>query len=164
MSVFLALAATAALRCPAENAQYRLRHAPEVSASFQRVAADDDWPAGLALAIGFKSGHVYWWLPAIGGTNHRQTLVSTTDTYAPDWHPPSPDGGPRPHGSIEYLAFDAAYDIVDAMPRRGQPAPAHMLIADAGDAEFDHGAGHSVPDTKQLFDLVGCTTRGIGAR
>ena len=154
----LALAAASATHCSAESAHYVLRYAPEVSADFRRVDSGPDWPSGLALAIRFnRSAHTYWWLPANGGTDNRQNIVSTTDVTVSDWRPPSADGGPRPPGSMEYLGLDANYDIINDIPHRGKPAPAHMLLAYAGDAEFNHGAGNSVPDTKQFFDLVGCS-------
>lgn len=156
----LALAAASSIHCPAESARYVLRHAPDVSADFRKVDSGPDWPSGLALAIRFKkSGHTYWWLPWNGGTDNRQNIASTTDVTASDWRPPSPDGGPRPHGNMEYLGLNANYDIINDIPHRGKPAPAHMLLAYAGAAEFNHGAGNSVPDTKQFFDLVGCSAK-----
>lgn len=158
----LALAAASTMtRCPAENARYLLRHAPEVSAYFRKVDSGPDWPSGLALAIHFKkSGHTFWWLPWNGGTDNLQNVASTTDVTAPNWRPPSPDGGPRPYGNMEYLGLNAQYDIINNIPRQGKPAPAHMLLASAGSAEFDHGAGNSVPDTKQFFDIVSCSAKG----
>lgn len=153
----LVMAATALLSCPAENARYVLRNAPEVTANFRAVDSGPDWPSGLALAVRFgKSGNVYWWLPWNGGTDNRQNVASTTDVTAPGWRPPNPDGGPRPHGDTEYLGADADYNIINAVPHRGRPAPAHMLLANMGAVEFNHGAGTSAPDTKQFFDLVSC--------
>lgn len=157
---FLAFAAASALQCPAEDAHYVLRHAPEVSAYFRKVDSGPDWPSGLALAIHFeKSNHTFWWLPWNGMTDNRQNVASTTDVNAPDWRPPNPDGGPRPYGDMEYLGLDAKYDIINHLPARGKTAPAHMLLAHAGDAEFNHGAGNSVPDTKQFFDIVSCSVK-----
>lgn len=157
----LALAAASAFSCSTEDVHYVLRYAPDVTAYFRKVDSGSDWPSGLALAIHFKqSGHTFWWLPSNGGTDNRQNIVSTTDVTASDWRPPSPDGGPRPYGSIEYLGLNANYDIINDIPYRGKPAPAHMLVAYAGAAEFDHGAGNSVPDTKQFFDAVSCSANG----
>ena len=157
----LALAVASTLHCPVEGAHYVLRHAPQVSADFRKVDSGANWPSGLALAIRFKnSGHIFWWLPWNGGTDNRQNVASTADVTAPGWQPPNPDGGPRPHGDLEYLGLNANYDIINDIQRQGRPAPAHMLLAHAGDAEFNHGAGNSVPDTKQFFDLVSCAANG----
>lgn len=156
-----ALAAASAANCPVENAHYRLRHAPEVEAYFRKVDSGSDWPSGVALAIHFRgSGHTYWWLPGIPGSDRHQALFSTTEVTAPGWRPPSPDGGPRPYGSTEYLGLDASYDILGDMPHRGSTAPAHMLLAYAGNPEFSHGAGNSIPNFKQFFDLVSCSAKG----
>lgn len=156
----LALSVASIARCPAEDAHYVLRRAPDVSAYFRKVDSSPDWPSGLALAIRFeKSGHIFWWLPWNGGTDNRQNIASTTDVTAPGWRPPNPAGGPRPHGDMEYLGLNAAYDIINDIPRRGNLAPAHMLLANAGAAEFDHGLGNSVPDTKQFFDFVSCSAK-----
>lgn len=154
----IALAAASASQCMSENAHYSLRGAPEVTAYSRKVDSGRDWPSGLALAINFKkSGHTFWWLPWNGGSDNLQNVASTTDVTAPDWRPPSPDGGPRPNGDMEYLGADPDYNIINDIPRRGKPAPAHMMLAHAGAAEFNHGAGNSVPDTKQFFDFVRCS-------
>lgn len=161
MIVLTMLATVSVAGCPAESAHYVLRKAPDVSAYFRNVDSGPDWPSGLALAIDFKnSGHTFWWLPWNGGTDHRQNLASTTDVTANDWRFPDPDGGPRPHGDMEYLGLDANYDVINDIPRRGKLAPAHILLPYAGAAEFNHGAGNSVPDTKQFFDIVSCSQPG----
>lgn len=157
----LALATASSIQCRAEDANYVLRHARDVSAYFRKVDSGPNWPGGLALAIHFaKSGHTFWWLPWNGGTDNRQHVASTTDVTEPDWQPPTPDGGPRPFGDMEYLGLNANYDIINDIPRRGKLAPVHILVADAGAAEFNHGAGNPVPDTKEFFDLVSCSASG----
>jgi len=158
---FTALATVAVAVCPAENAHYVLRKAPGVSAYFRNVDSSPDWPSGLALAIHFKkSGHTFWWLPWNGGTDNRQNIASTTDVTAKSWRPPNPDGGPRPYGNMEYLGLNANYDVINDIPRRGKRAPAHMLLPYAGASEFNHGAGNSVSDTKQFFDIISCSRTG----
>ena len=150
-----ALAATSISQCYTENAHYVLRHDPGVSASFRPVDSGPDWPSRVALVVrSGRSGRISWWLPWSGGTDNLQHLASTTDIDARNWQPPNPDGGPRPFGDREYVGTDAAYNILDDVPRRGKPAPAHMLIPDAGSSH------DSVFGAKQFFDLVSCSPNG----
>lgn len=148
----LALAATSVMHCAAEDARYTLRLHPDVSAYFKTVDSGPDWPSGLALVVhSRKFGETTWWLPWNGGTDNLQNVASTTDVTARDWRPPNPDGGPRPFGNRQYLGTDAHYNIIGTIPHRGQPAPIHMLIPDAGSAHDE-----AFP-AKQFFDLVGCS-------
>ena len=148
------LAGASLAACPVDHARYVLRTAPDVTVGFQRAAASAEWPNGMALKVHFaKSGRSYWFLPWDGGTSDLQHLASTTDVAAPDWRPPSPDGGPRPIGDVDYIAMDASYRVIDAPPRPGDPAPAHLLFPNLGDATW-HANYDRAP--KQFFDLVGC--------
>ena len=157
MIAALAVAAAALTACPVEDAQYALRHAPAVTASFRVIDRTDDWPSGVAMAIrDARSGQVSWWLPSVGGTNGLDYVVSTTDVTAPGYRPPVGDGGPRPAGVRTIVMTDARYDIVDGVPQRGQPAPAHMLFPDSA------GSSDKVFHDKQFFDLVGCTRAHAG--
>lgn len=151
MSVWLMIALAAAAQCPVERAQYVLRDDPAVTASFVVVEGGEHWPSNLAMTVRSKTGQTTWWLPWNGGTNNLQNITSTTDVTAGDWQPPSPDGGPRPYGSREYLGFDAAYNVVPAVPQAGQEAPAHMLIPNSGSSR------DRVFTSKQMFDLVSCS-------
>ena len=149
----LMVLAAAALQCPVENAHYVLRHHPGTTASFRPVASSADWPGGLVLVVhSGAAGKTSWWLPAPGGTNNLQYLVSTTDVDTPGWQPPHPDGGPRPEGYREYIGTDAAYDVIDDIPHRGTAAPAHILIPQAG-------SSHDEIFAKQFFDLAGCSPK-----
>jgi hypothetical protein len=151
-----ALVAASAVQCPVESAQYVLRDDPDISAYFRRVEGGPHWPNGVALAIHSRSsGETSWWLPWNGGTNNLQNITSTTDVTASDWRPPSPDGGPRPHGNREYLGFDEGYNVINAVPRSGQSAPAHILIPNSG------GSNDRIFPSKQFFDLVSCS--GVGS-
>lgn len=146
-----ALAAASVAACPVERAHYTLRHNPEVTAYFRPVESGHDWPSGLALAVHHKrSGKTFWWLPWNGGTDDLQNVASTQDVTVEGWQPPSPDGGPRPYGNRQYLGTDAAYNIIGHVPKRGEPAPAHMLFPNSA------GSGDTVFPTKQFFDLVSC--------
>lgn len=152
MITSLLLAATSPGQCMTENAHYALRHAPDVTAYFRRVDSGPEWPGGLALVVQSKaSGRTSWWLPWNGGSDNLQHLASTTDISAPGWRPPNPDGGPRPFGDRDYLGTDRDYSVIDGVPRVGQPAPAHMLVPDAGSSQ------DPVFTAKQFFDLVGCS-------
>ena len=152
MGFWLMVALASAPQCPAEQASYLLRSDPEISASFVEVDSSEHWPSGLAMIVrSRKTGETSWWLPWNGGTNNLQNITSTTDVTSHSWRPPSPDGGPRPHGSREYLGFDAAYNVIPGVPQAGRPAPTHMLIPDAG------SSGDRVFTSKQMFDLVRCT-------
>ena len=142
-----------------------MRTAPEITARFQDVstgrAADgiDDWPSHLAFRIHLaRSGRSYWFLPWPGGTDDLQHLASTTDVDAPGWRPPSPDGGPRPLGDIDYIATDAQYRVIDGIPQRGGIAPAHILLPNLGDHLWHQSPIVEPRDAapKQFFDLVSC--------
>ena len=146
--------------CKIENARYQQRFAPSITAKFRDVESGPDWPSKVALLIHIgKTNRSYWWLPWAGGTNGEQNLASTTDVTATGWKPPSPDGGPRPFGDVNYLAMNAAYDVLSVMPQRGGPAPAHFFIHDLGEALWYR----TPPDKRdsnahQFFDLVSCSS------
>ncbi|WP_294257738.1 hypothetical protein [uncultured Sphingomonas sp.] len=153
------LAAAATAPCPVERARYVLRHHPDWTAAYRPVDSGSDWPSGIALAVHRRSTQeTFWWLPWQGGTDGLQNIASTEDVTAPDWRPPDPDGGPRPQGNRQYLGFDADYNLIDRVPRRGDPAPAHMLFPNAA------GAGDRVFDWKDFFDLSGCSPAKDGRR
>ncbi|QWC55761.1 hypothetical protein F7D01_00485 [Erythrobacter sp. 3-20A1M] len=136
-----------------------MRDEPTVTASFYPVDSGDYWPAHVALAINFgETGRTYWWLPASGGSNNLQYIVSTTDVTLPEWHPPSPDGGERPLGEIEYIGTDADYNIIDDIPTMGGIAPAHMLLTSLGDRTWHWSTTQRDSAPKQFFDLIGCAS------
>lgn len=151
----LALAAASLTSCPVERAHYVLRDHPGLTADFRSVARSPDWPSGLALGVHHTaSGRTFWWLPWNGGSDGLQNVASTGDVTARGWHPPDPDGGPRPYGDRHYIGTDATYRILSGAPRRGEPAPAHMLFPDSA------GSQDRVFVARQFFDLVGCRSRG----
>jgi hypothetical protein len=154
--MFLTLVSAAALAtCRVDHARYVLRTAPGVTADFRPINSGADWPSGLVLTIQFsKSRRAYWFLPWDGGTNDVQYLASTTDVDQPGWRPPSPDGGPRPLGDLEYLATGADYRLTDHVPKVGDQAPAHFLLPNLGDRTW-HSNHDDAP--KQFFDLVSCS-------
>ncbi|HEY4031926.1 MAG TPA: hypothetical protein VGM25_16390 [Caulobacteraceae bacterium] len=160
MALLVAAAALAALACPVENAGYTLRTAPGITARFRDVDSGRDWPSGLALGIhSATTNRTYWFLPWDGGTDDLQNLASTTDVDAKDWKPPSPDGGPRPLGDLEYVEVDQGYGVIDAIPHRNAPAPAHILIPGLG-AALRYGSVDSRDGApKQFFDLTSCSPR-----
>lgn len=152
-----ALLATIAT-CPVEHARYALRTTPTTVATFVKVETGPEWPAGLAFRIDAgQSGRSYWFLPWNGGSDGAQHLASTTDIRAPNWTPPSPDGGPRPLGDLDYIATDASYGVLAAVPRRGQTAPAHILLPTLDD-RLRHPLGGQARDSlpRQFFDLIDC--------
>jgi len=142
--------------CPVEQARYVLRTEPTVVARFMKVESGADWPQGLALRLDFHGRHA-WFLPWNGGTDGRQNVSSTLDPTQPGWTPPSPDGGPRPLGDFEYIGLDATYRLLEAAPKRGEPAPAHFLLPHLDDA-LRHPQGDRPRDSlpRQFFDLIGC--------
>lgn len=163
--LFVLAAAVASLSCTVEQARYSMRTAPDITASFRDVNTKraaggiDDWPSHLAFRIHMaKTNRTYWFLPAPGGTNDLQYLVSTTDLDAPGWKPPNPDGGPRPLGDFDYIATDADYNVIDHIPLRGGPAPAHILVPELGDRLWHQSPIIEPRDgaPKQFFDLVEC--------
>jgi hypothetical protein len=141
--------------CPVERAHYTLRTMPSLTASFNDVPIDEDWRAGVAFGIrSSSSGRTYWFLPANGDPD---ILASTTDIAKPNWRPPSPDGGIRPLGDMQLLTFDADYNVLDDIPRRDAPAPAHILIPDLREAFWYRTPGDKREGSaKQFFDLTGC--------
>lgn len=155
VSLVLALAAS---QCTVEHARYALRHDPALTARFVAVDSGPDWPAHLALRLhSTRSGPDHWFLPADGGSDGHQTLVSIDDPTQPGWQPPAPDGGDRPLGEAEYLGADAAYDLLDGVPRRGTPAPAHFLVPDLRQLLWYRApAQQREPSARQFFDRVGC--------
>jgi len=143
LAIALALAATAT--CPFENAQYHLRHMEAVTLTFTSVATSRDWPSGVALAVHYKSsGHTNYFLPWNGGNDGRKNVAHTTDVTRSDFKLPSPDGGPSRLG-------DMVYNILDEIPKKGEVAPAHILIPDLSDSDWKDDA-----TVKQFFDLDGC--------
>ncbi len=151
--------AAAALACGIEHARYSLRTAPDVSAQFLAVESRPDWPGGLAFRIHMRrTRRDYWFLPWGGGTDDRQHLASTLDVRTPGWAPPSPDGGPRPQGDVDYIAVDAAYTVLTNLPKHGDRAPAHILLPNLGDALWRQPALLEPRDgaPRQFFDLIGC--------
>lgn len=155
MLSLLALAAASTTICPVEGARYVLRGHSEITAIFRAVESGSEWPSRLALIIhSSRTGKTTWWVPWQGGTDGRTNIASTTDVTRKDWRPPDPDGGPRPLGDRQLLTTDKFYNILKAVPRRGVPAPAHMLNPDAGSSRDE------VFPERQFFDLVGCPKSG----
>lgn len=59
--MLFSIVSAVALHCSAEGAQYQLRHHPEISATLVKVAADENWPAGIALVVrNARLGKVSW--------------------------------------------------------------------------------------------------------
>ena len=151
----LALAAATVATCPVEQAHYVLRHDPSVTAYFRPVDSGPDWPSHVAIAVQHKDlRKTLWWLPWNGGSNGLQNVVSTEDVTAKGWQPPSPDGGPRPYGDRQYIGTDIMYNLINHVPKRGEPAPAHMLFRDAA------GSKDTAFLDRQFFDFVGCRKEG----
>lgn len=161
----LMLAATAAA-CPVERAEYRLRDQPATSLRFIARDTGPDWPSGLLARIDVAgSGHRYWWLPWNGGSDGQQHLASTRDPDSPGWVPPGLDGDgkARPLGDVDYIATDAAYRVLESVPKQGEAAPAHSLLPGLDEALWyrrdaaDAASGDRV--VRQFFDFSGCTAR-----
>ena len=68
-------------------------------------------------------------------------------------------GYPYNLGDLRYFAFDGSHGMINKTPFAGDPAPAHILLTDLGDAFYyaDDPATRSSPP-QSLFDLVGCDT------
>ncbi|PIB96079.1 hypothetical protein [Caulobacter sp. X] len=145
--------------CPTEKAVYALRTEPAVTARFVPVASSQDWSAGLALRLDVH-GRRLWFLPAHGGTNGENYMISTPDPSAPGWKPPGPEAGPRPLGELQYMGFDKDYLLDLGVPHAGQRAPAHMLLPTLDDA-LRHPRNDADRDSipRQFFDLVSCGGR-----
>ena len=156
----LTLAAVASIACPVEQAIYTLRTAPQYTGAFRDVAGGDEWPTGIAFGVRSSvTDRSYWWLPGIPGSSGRHYLYSTTDVEAKGWKAPSPDGGPRPLGELEYIATDVSYRVLEEIPRRAASAPAHILLFTLGEALWygnDRLNQRRERPPTQFFDLTGC--------
>lgn len=155
----IVLAATS-ISCPVEKAVYTLRTAPQYTAEFRDVASGSDWPTGIAFGVRSAiTNRSYWWLPGIPGSSGLKFMYSTTDVEAKTWKAPSADGGPRPLGELGYISTDASYRVLDDIPKRDAPAPAHLLFATLGGVlwygNFMINQPRERPPT-QFFDLTDC--------
>lgn len=150
------LMTVAVTACPTEQAVYALRTEPTVTARFLPAQPRPDWPADVMLRID-GHGHRYWFLPSPGGSSGESYMISTLDPTQAGWAPPSPDGGPRPLGDLQYMGFDKTYLLEPGLPRAGQPAPAHILLPTLDDA-LRHPKSDQPRDSlpRQFFDLTGC--------
>lgn len=148
MLTFLALAA--ASPCPVERAHYVLRDDAGVTARFHSIRTEPAWPGGLALAVRIaRSGRTYWLLPADGGTRDRPFAKLARG-------PGSPPGGLA--GSTDFLHTDESYRFLRPVPRRGDPAPAHLLLPHFGREIWYASDRSDERDAfpRSFFDLVGC--------
>ena len=161
LPLLLALASAHARFCNVENAHYALRTQPSVTASFRDVDSGRDWPSGLAMRLHIgATGRSFWFLPWNGGSSGSQHLASTEDVTKRGWHPPDPDGGPRPIGDLEFIATDKGYDLWDHVPVRGEIAPAHLLIPDLANVlSHQLPSGRGASTVRQFFDLADCRRR-----
>lgn len=148
---------TVGAACRVEDAHYRLRGVPYVTARFRVANTGPDWPAGVALQLKIgRSDRSYWFIPWEGGTSGLKHMASVKDVSARDWRPPNPDRAEdRPLGDLDYVGTGSRYDVIGRVPHRGGAAPAHMLLLNLGDV-LKHRAGEQLLP-QQFFDLVSCT-------
>ena len=141
--------------CPIERARYRMRAESNVTAEFHPTKRNGDWPSGLSLAIHVsQTDRTYWWLPWNGGTDDMRHVRLT-------WNPAQEDGPPgdlKPGIDQDFWTADADYTFLDAVPRAGDRAPAHLLMPMLGRTLYfgtvqTHRADN-VP--RSFFDLVSC--------
>ena len=147
---------TVGVACNVEDAHYRLRGVPYVTAQFRVTNTGPDWPAGVALELKMqRSGRSYWFIPWEGGTSDLRHMASVKDVSASNWRPPEPDRAEdRPLGDLDYVGTDTHYNVIGRVPHRGGAAPAHMLLLNLGDV-LKHRAGEQLLP-QQFFDLVSC--------
>jgi hypothetical protein len=147
------LLAGAVASCPVERASYTLRSDAGITARFTPAPTSADWPAGLLLSISFaRSGRTWSTLPWNGGTDRRQHLRLVRvpgDRLPPDVKASSVD--------LDFLSTDEGYAFGAAVPRRGERAPAHLLLPGAGGV-LRHATADAVRDElpTAFFDLAGC--------
>jgi hypothetical protein len=147
------LLGSVATTCPVERAHYVLRGSDAVTAEFRPAPTSRDWPAGVALVLRFAASKRSWYaLPWNGGTDRRQhlRLVRATGDGLPA------DVGSAP-GDLDLMTTDADYRFATAVPRRGEVAPAHLLLPGAG-GRLWHATTNPVRDElpDAFFDLAGC--------
>ncbi|RYE01602.1 MAG: hypothetical protein EOP61_10800 [Sphingomonadales bacterium] len=148
------LLAAASLPCAMDHARYVLRADPQVSLSFHVVGQSADWRSELAANIRLdRTGRSSWWLPTQSGSSDPRFLRWTGLVGSPEAAP----GYRYTLHDLRYFAFDAGYAMINKTPYKGDPAPAHILLADLRDAFYysDDPATRSSPP-QSLFDLTGC--------
>lgn len=150
LTSLLSLAAATSQSCPIENAHYALRADRTVTAEFHPTARSRDWPLGLTFGIHIsKTGRTYWWLPWNGGTDDLQN-IRLTGIRGRD-HPTG-------HGDLEFWTTDADYNFLNAVPKAGDAAPAHIFIPSLGRALWMYTVQTAQADSvpRAFFDLVSC--------
>lgn len=147
------LLAGAVASCPVERASYTLRGNTGITARFAPAPTSADWPAGLLLSISFaRSGHTWSALPWNGGTDGRQHLRLVRvpgDRLPADVKASAVD--------LDFLSTGEGYGFSAAVPRRGERAPAHLLLPGAGGV-LRHATADPVRDElpTAFFDLADC--------
>ena len=153
-AVLAAVAAAADPGCRIDHAHFVLRADPQVTLDFHVVPRTADWYTELAANIRLAAtGRSSWWLPTLSGSSDPRFFRWTALRGTPEAEP----GYRYNLGALRYFAFDERYAMINRTPLKGDPAPAHILLADLRDAFYyaDAMATRSSPP-QSLFDLAGC--------
>lgn len=140
--------------CRIDHARYVLRAEPATTLRFHVIPKGADWWSELAADLTLaQSGRVSWWLPTASGSSDPRFFAWT----AVRGNLQAARGYPYKLRGLSYFAFAPDYAMINETLRKGDMAPAHILLADLRDAfwyEDDPATRTSPPQS--LFDLVAC--------
>jgi hypothetical protein len=139
--------------CLIDHARYVMRADNATTIRFHTVPKSRDWWSELAAEINLETGRVSWWLPTSSGSSELRYFAWTALAGSPQ----AGSAYPYKLSSLRYFAFDQSYGMVNRTLRKGDAAPAHILLTDLRSAFYyqDDPATRTSPP-QSLFDLVAC--------
>ncbi len=117
--------------CIAEQALYRIRGA-DATLRFVQTPHPLNAYSELAVRVDYE-GETYWFSYSASMGFSRHYIGQTEDPFeaaareeaeTADSEPPAPAAE---SDSNELVLFDANYDVIEALPQKGGPAPAHVV-------------------------------------
>lgn len=164
LSLLLSACATAtppALTCPTEFARYTLRGAPGATLQFSVPPHAPNAHSDLAARIDFED-ESYWFVFTSSLGFSRNYIGRTDDPFeAAGREDAGEDIGQEPlepeFDGSEYLGFDASFNVIEDLPRAGEPAPAHILANGIASSIWYSTPRRVLP--KGLWDLSACAPR-----
>jgi len=148
----------AASACPVEQALYRIRGAPEASWRFVATPHALNAFSDLAAQVDFE-GETYWFAFSASQGYSRNYIGRTVDPFeaaalVDAGEDPDPLYAEPEYNGSELHLFDAAFDAIENIPQRGDPAPAHILATGVSSAIWYSVPRRELP--KAMWDYVDC--------